>query len=500
MGLLTGEDLQLDPVGCDNDFDCVSGALCYNNKTKWFDTNSSSLDGSGFCECSTWYTFRSKDGITCTEVSGPGSTYVLSAFGTMATVAAVAALLGWFDFFRLYKSTRSTGGLKFDASLITLLSVTIGLSFHSAWSSLIMMIASNPEDYEADAQNGRDDIEKLSQWSLVMRPILFMSVVFTFISAVNISVMWIELAYRAKSLKARVRTGIHYYKRGVYTTMFFFCIAMGTVAALGRWELATLVAFPFLLGLGVTFTIGRRRMVTVLKQAMTMDRGGDGDTSGSGGYSSNAESNSKTESEAPSMNESTNDGTYASSTLTRKAGGRKKKRGKKKEKDMKERTRRAMLAVKRVSGHVIMGIVGVVISGGLYFLVNNMLTPFGWKDLCRPDQLCIVVIVNSLVPLALLYVLLAIFHYSHRNTMKLIRRANGNGQSSHTRTNEDTNSKSGSTNPSSMVMGSFAMSPAPMSVAPVDDDIENGQDDDAADDDFPVSIAAPSGPAPEAPL
>lgn len=470
--VLQSEELYLNspPRLCTDDFDCEADAgLCYKN-VSWF--NYSSLPGwspdgemTGFCECSTWYSFRSSDGVQCDQIAGVSGIFVFVFFGVLSVVAFTCAIIGTVDFVQLIATNKRTGTpVTFDASFVTLASVILALAFHLGWSISTILIAHDPTAYTVKSLN--QEGEKLSTWSANNKFNIFFTILFSFVAAINISVMWIELAFRAKSLKTRIRTQIHYYKKAVQAVTVLFVLIMGSVAAIGAWNLATLVAFPFLAGLLVTFTVGRVRMTAVLAHAMSL------------------EGSSKQTGANESMEAGSGSGGSFMKTVKRD----------KKKKDAKERTRRAMVAIKRVSTHVILGILGVLLSGIGYLLTNDIIWSAGWKEVAPTRGFSWVTLVNSCIPLALLYVNCAIFFYAHRNTKKVVRRARGGQFSSAS----GTGSKQTSEAPSSMLVTTYAPGNLGAKHAKSTEDEMTPSVVDLEMAEMP-SVAPPKGEAPEAP-
>mmetsp|Transcript_19626 Transcript_19626/g.32272 ORF Transcript_19626/g.32272 Transcript_19626/m.32272 type:complete len:224 (+) Transcript_19626:132-803(+) len=167
---------------------------------------------------------------------------------------------------------------------------------------------------------------------------------------------------------------------------------MGVVAIMGMWDHGAIIAIPFCVILLFAFSIGRSRMLKLLGTALSVAESSEAET---------AKQSQKTD---PSGNTGTIGRTKTSA----------------------DRTRRTILAIQRCSFHVILGIFLVILTGALYFLFNNsLLHSAGWKEYTQPGKIGVAPILNELMCFSIIYLLVTISHYSHRNISKLVKRKRG---------------------------------------------------------------------------
>ncbi len=369
---------------CTFDFDCkVAAEVCFTN-VSWSDLD----DAEGFCSCSTFYGWQ---GENCDE-NGLMTYYVLFTQGFSGVLAGLMLLVSIVDITKLISAQKR---VTFTSNTITLLSCFFSLFFFTLWCVFRILIVVDRDAY-TEFVNGAEDAEKVSTWSYINRPIMFFVFLFATIASINVSVMWVEVAWRAKKMRTTVIQNPKFYRIKVYWFQGLFCVAMGGCAAAGVWDIAIFVALPFLLVIAFAFWVGRNRMQDLLGEMASSTPSSQMDTSNEGG------------------GESSKGFMF----------GRVKKK-----KDKVAQTRRTLKSIRLTSLNVIIGVVITVLSGIFYFLFNSILAEGGWKEFSQPGTFAPPLFFSDLTANAILYILFWIYRYSHRNTVKIIRRTRGTGTS-----------------------------------------------------------------------
>jgi hypothetical protein len=374
---------------CTSDSDCnATGYVCYGSVTWKDDLAAPPLGQPQFCACSSWYGWGGED---CTSFSAMSWIQAVGDGSVLLVATALGAVL-WFDVLQMLLKRQ----MGWNSTSMTLVATVLGVNALFAWRLLTLATLLSPRKYDYTEYGS----EKINVLSVIMRPFVLLTEVLAVVASLNVSVMWIEMAYRAEHMKARAITGVRHYRYAVYSTEAIFFVVMGACAALGEWALSALLALPFLLAISLTFIIGRRKMMAVLDDALRTAKS----------TASDAESN-------------TAKATASSS----------------KEKSVVERTRRAMLAVQRVSLHVVIALSLLIAVTLIYTALTFINAAAGWKEFVRPNTISLLMLCQTLIPLCLLYAFGAIALYTHRSARKLYRRA---GSSHNEQSEPGTNSKS----------------------------------------------------------
>jgi hypothetical protein len=364
-----------DLAACSLDRDCAAGSLCYRAiSSSWLVDAVPGANTSGTCLCNAWYGWR---GRTCGELSA-GSYLLVVVCALQICVAVGVGVFSAHDVVRLFAhgKVQLTSGLRTTLSLL-LVGMTITM-----WSICVILATLRPQDFNAFPGGGN---EKFSFWTVLMRPAVFATTVLTVFCAANVSVMWVEVAFNAKSMRKGVGT-VQRYKYATYGFLGLFSAVQAAMAAVGKWDLAAVAAQPFLVVLLIVFIVGRRRMLAVLESSLQLSLDGSG-----------------------------------SSKQSEAAG---------KEETAKQRKlRRAMISIQRCSLHVCIGIFGVTVSGLIYFIFNSLLAPVpgtsGSQEFSRYGQFSWLTFVAQLIVLSVIYVNAAIFLYTHRGNKKIIKQCEG---------------------------------------------------------------------------
>jgi uncharacterized BrkB/YihY/UPF0761 family membrane protein len=308
----------------------------------------------------------------------------------------VALGMGWFtahDVVRLFANgkVQMTSGLRTTLSLL-LVSVTITL-----WSICTILATMRPQDFNAFP--GAE--EKFSFWGVAMRPAVFATIVLTVFCCVNVSVMWVEVAFNAKNLRQGGVT-VQRYKYASYGFLLLFSAVQAAIALVGKWDIATVAAQPFLVVLLVVFLVGRRRMLAVLETSLHLSLG---DSAAS----------------------------KQSSEVASGAG--------KEETTKQRKLRRAMVSIQRCSLHVCIGIVGVTITGLIYFVFSSLLAKVkgtsGSREFARYGQFSWLTLAAQLIVIFVIYAVFTIFLYTHRGNQKIIKQVQGASSSDSSSASKD---------------------------------------------------------------
>ncbi len=376
---------------CGLDRDCAAGMLCYHaNSSSWLMSTVAGADADGTCLCNAWYGWG---GPACMELSA-GSYLLVTVCALQICVALGMGAFSAHDVVRLFANgkVQMTAGLRTTLSLL-LVSLTITL-----WSICVILATTRPQDF--DAIPGGE--EKFSFWTVVMRPAVFATTVLTVFCCVNVSVMWVEVAFNARSMRKGGVT-VQRYKYVSYGFLLLFSAVQAALAAVAKWDLAAVAAQPFLVVLLVVFVVGRRRMLAVLESSLQLSLGDS--------------AASKQSSEA---------------TL----GGAGKEETAKQQK-----LRRAMVSIQRCSLHVCIGIFGVTIAGIIYFVFNSLLAKVkgtsGSREFARYGQFSWLTCAAQLIVISIIYVNFSIFLYTHRGNKKIIKQVQGTSSTEHSSASKD---------------------------------------------------------------
>jgi len=372
-------------MACVVDDDCAVAHLCYPANASWNE------EGVAFCACNSFYGWTGDDCLTL----GPLS--VVQLINTLLQVGlsmAVVAVLGrdLFDYWRAFD-----GRLQLNASVQTVLYIWAGAICIFLWRFLFVLGIVLPSANDRVLQGDDQPASAFSFYAL-SRPFNVGQEVFLFASILTISVVWVEVAAASRSLNARLVDNVARYRRVVIGLELFFATCMLIIGGFGRFELSGVVATPFIIGLIIMLVIGRRRMVSLLHDALR----------------SNALSASD------SHSDSFPDRTDAARAGSSDEGSSKEQR---------RRMRRAMLAIERTARRLIIGLIVLVVGSAAYFVVNDI-PEAGWREFAEPGGFPGAQISAAVIPWVLLSLYVVCAVYAHRNAKKLIRSKLGQSTSS----------------------------------------------------------------------
>jgi len=362
-------------MSCEFDRECPAGEICYVNTT-WM------TDGTGaFCDCYAFYGWERANGAGPCDQLGALSYYGLVVSFIMSTVSLVLALMCWYDFWSLVLLLKTRVKQNLNSMFLSLFSIGMALNAFTVFRILTGMNNLYPMgaiEYFGNSVEG----EKFAKFAMYVRPFFFVVQVFTVVAALNVSVLWVELAYRAEKMKAKMINSVTYYRRTVHIFEAVYTLTMGGLVGFGLWGISAIAILPFVLTIIVVFIIGRVKMVRLLET--TLSSFGD-----SGSSKENSSSFFRFKKE-------------------------------KREKTSEDRTRRTLLAIKRTSLHVIIGLVTLMISCGVFAYLDQVV---GYRNVIEPGQsFSVYNVALDAVNLSILYVLAVLYYYIRRATKKIYRR------------------------------------------------------------------------------
>ncbi|GBG26203.1 Hypothetical Protein FCC1311_024242 [Hondaea fermentalgiana] len=388
---------------CETDFDCVDNLICYPASVSW----------TGFERNVCLYS-----GAYVNPFTGEwnATTYCIIVLCTAQVV--VGLLLFTVGFYDLCRTAYAFGRrVRLNAGTNTTLAATGAALFHILWQLALLGVAldqDNFDEYPADVENP----EKVGRFSLTQRVFTFLCLVLIVFAALQISVLWVEIAQRARSLSTTTANSITQHRRGLLIFAVIFTLTMLPVAALGLWQLSTPIAYLFYLLLIVIFATGRILMVRLLdehleivanlqqKAAPVIAFGGKNETS------ANPMSSTR-----PSKKHRKGQGSSQSSAAERK-------------------TIEVIRVIQHTSMHVITGLFVLLIVGPVTFLLqfDGVMSEAGSREYMGPS-LSVLVVFELIYSATLLYILFFIQKYAHRSSSKLVK--NELGSQTHSTSNPE---------------------------------------------------------------
>jgi len=346
-------------ASCQIDRDCVDpGRVCYVN-VSWLPQEVLE-SGEGQCLCNAFYGWS---GPNCDQLT-------LMSYFFLASCAVQACFAVWF-FLRAFNDSFLLvryRGFTWTSLDITLAAVVAGMLLHIVWRCLLAAIVLSPGHFNKFLEDD-EDAEKFTDIIVFQQPVVLLSLGFTTVACMNVSVMWIEIAMRVKQMRTRLTRNVTYYRRSMFIFQGVFILVMALFAILNLFEQVFAAGAPFLLVLMVLFIVGRRRLAEVLKGAIEVE------TSSKGAQTSNT-------------------GSSRSS----------------------QQARATMEAINLTSLRVIFSITLAFVFGALYILFNVVLDPNGSREFSQPGKFGVAQFALEGLSVSLLMMLIAIEMYARRNT------------------------------------------------------------------------------------
>ncbi|GBG24009.1 Hypothetical Protein FCC1311_002272 [Hondaea fermentalgiana] len=405
-------------MACETDFDCPTTLICYSaeNAASWYYEHYGANAPNSTCDCATWYGWTGDD---CTELSWV--TYIHVALQMItALIALVWALAGIHVLWRLFRVDRDSNF--FSAGNITAMYSTLALLFMLAWRLINIVMFLRPDLYDLRLV---DETDKLTQLTVPDRTITAATATFTTLCALNVSLMWLQVANQSKRLRKEVAY-FTVYRKIIIAFEILFTLAIVIVMALNMPFYATLVAYPFIIFLFVTYAIGQHKMTALLNGASLSKSSSAKDTS-----PENMGSSSKTLQHADSSKHVT---TTSANT---------------------DRYKQMLRLIRNTSrGVVFCGFI-VLVFGALYAILA-----FNWKNYAPVGTISIVTISNDIFVFGIVGTCAIVQWYIWRVLGARVRRLTGGEASSseqlNTAQNDNSFTNTGSFNVNMRQVGSFS--------------------------------------------
>jgi len=236
---------------CSTDFECPSTKICYSNATwianKTFDST---------CLCSTWYGW---EGPNCDQLGI--SNFFQIILGAMTIVmCTISLLVVSMNLIRLRINRRDIK--LFNASNTTAMLAIPALISFIGWRSVIIAMAFSPELNDVAVY---DDGEKYHKYAKIERGFLTPAILLAVLTALNVSLMWIEIAENSKTLRKKMSSRYSKYKITIYVFEVLFALIVGTLVLTGLTSLAFMAAIPFLGFILVSYLIGVTKMTNLIR-------------------------------------------------------------------------------------------------------------------------------------------------------------------------------------------------------------------------------------------
>ncbi|GBG26204.1 Hypothetical Protein FCC1311_024252 [Hondaea fermentalgiana] len=371
---------------CEYDFDCATSLICYPASVTWTGTDDN------VCLHVGYYVdpFSGERNAT--------TYYLILVCVLQVLVASVVFSVGVRDIGRsIYVFGRK---LRWNATTKTTLTATFAALFHALWQLCMLGTTLNQDTFDKRTSDN-DDAEKLGRFSLVQRPMIFLCIMFMVFAALQVSVLWVEIAQHSRRMNAVTVHGVKRYRMAVVAFELVFAASMLPVAMVGVWSLSIPVAFPFILAIGITFAVGRARMMHLLRDTLTSFSNDNGKLGQSPSLPSLEEKRSP---DSPQSRSNPSAGRALPVSAAR-------------------RTRKVMKVIERTSLQVTIGLFSVLLAGLLYFLLDfeGIFAPAGGRQFMTP-KLSIVTVFQMFINISLLYIIVFIQSYAHRSTAKIVNR------------------------------------------------------------------------------
>jgi hypothetical protein len=191
----------------------------------------------------------------------------IAASGVCALFFVALFLTALYDLLWLVRS----GKMRVNAGGLTTLAIALAAGALTLWAAIPTQTAWVPGDFSTRFANNALRTKTSSSID-VIRGGALVGMVFVLFSVINVSVLWLETAQSCNQLRAG-DGHVHKYARAVGCFQLVFLVLELTVTAIGRMDLASAIAMPFL-GLAVcVFAIGKRKIVHVLFKGIDFAHG-----------------------------------------------------------------------------------------------------------------------------------------------------------------------------------------------------------------------------------
>ncbi len=321
----------------------------------------------GVCLCNSWYAWLEDGSGRC--VRSDGTMVFIAASGVCAVFFGALFFTALYDLLWLVRS----GKTRANAGGLTTLAIALAAGALMVWSAIPTQTAWVPGDFSTRFAN--DALHtKMSINIDVMRGAALV-MVFVLFSVINVSVLWLETAQSCNQLRAGDGHVRRYARTAGIFQLLFLTMEL-TVMAIGKTDLASAIAMPFL-GLAVcVFAIGKRKIVQVLFKGIDFVHG-----------------NSSKDDDDPTV----------------------------------ALLKRTVRAVERCWMHVTISSCLILITCVIYTITSG---PYAWRALQPYGAFPLLTLVEPLLMALMGYLLCAIAVYTHRSNMKTVGRSRSLGASS----------------------------------------------------------------------
>jgi len=230
---------------CNLDVDCPNTLMCFS-ESSW------SINLSG-CHCSSWYGWQ---GIECDSISG-GSAILLSF--TIFSFILGFVLLGC-SIYALYELAQLRQHNIWNPTNVTGVTVFLSVLSNIIWRLLSISIILSPGN-NTYFFNGK----KLHQLLPYEKGFAAWCAIFSIVSAMNISIMWLDIADKSARFTIDSKSIFHSkLYRIVYSLEVAFVVSAAIGALLARMELTLIMCIIFI-SIGIaTYSVGYIKLGTLL--------------------------------------------------------------------------------------------------------------------------------------------------------------------------------------------------------------------------------------------
>jgi hypothetical protein len=259
--------------------------------------------------------------------------------------------------------------------LIASFSLPLSLGFYITWRIFTLLSLFNPLGAKIDAEAlvWKDGVpalrnETFAQYEITERPFIFCCLLFGTCATSAVGMLWLSVA---ESIKIMQVDHVSTWREMIALLGVFFGLSIGFIALAVDWTIALMAAVPFLAVLIVMLTKGRSGMIDLLHEAISLSYANAG-----------------------GMPVGNHDNRY-------------------------RKEKRALKAINVTALNIILGLSGVLLFGLTYFgfVVASGISP---REFDRIGGFSWTTFVTELATACILYILLSVFYYMHRNTEKLL--------------------------------------------------------------------------------
>lgn len=233
-----------------------------------------------------------------------------------------------------------------------------------------MVIYASPTKYTYTVS---EDTDKYTDYTMGDRVLACLTALFATLCALNVSLMWIQVANTSKKFR-RQATYLGFYRKLILVFEVIFTIILIILLGLNMPSYATIAAFPFIVFVEITFFIGQLRMTRLLHSMTTS-------------YSASVDNNTSKDDE-PSFNNSKQES--EASTKTRKY--------------------KSMMRLIRNTSRMVIGWGLVTLGAGASYAVLSM----NWKAYGKPGHVNSAAAMNEVFSIGILGVVSTVQWYIWR--------------------------------------------------------------------------------------